>query len=254
MRFVTNEGKPVTIDDASLRTGGANLANLRIKDVDMTFSDLNGADLSNSLLENVNLEKVSMQDANLTRTSFIECNMIGVQFNGAKFGPTSFHGSRLTGADIGKAGFVSQDTRNAEIFQYADISDADFRYVLNPTKDEILQFVNYGRWLEVPQLPIGVTVPASNHNLEQAKWQKSDFQGKTIENANMRQIVLDESNLNSVHLTQIDLASASLKNVLMNDAKLLGIDFTKATLEGSEASGSTFDDVRGFCKSRCFLC
>lgn len=99
--------------NANLRC--ANLSQLCLENIDLSYAKLNLADLRGTNLNKANLAAAQMQSANLSGSNLHKSQLVRANLAGANLSNANLQGADLTNADFSNADLTNADLRGANL-------------------------------------------------------------------------------------------------------------------------------------------
>jgi uncharacterized protein YjbI with pentapeptide repeats len=267
---------------------GADLSGLDLKGADFEDSFLEsvnftGANLKGCNFRNAVLAHAALNESNLDNAVFVNANLGGALFvkakaNGADFSEAilaqadlsgaNFSGARLSGADFSSAKFDNTDFSGVQagmvtffetdltglILKGAKLDKCNFLKVkLNGVDFNGASLVS-AVFLEVNAGMVNfMSADMTNVRfVKQCNFDKADFSGAILNNANLRGTSLNGCNFTAVQLNGADLSECRLNEArfyrtVAKDARFIKADLKGAVMISINAMNTSFqrDDLRG---------
>lgn len=238
----------VNFEDALLESvnfSNANLEGGNFKNAVIAHAVLNGARLANSVFESANLGKASFINADASGANLTGAVLAGTDFTGAKA-----KGAIMQGADFSGAIFNNTDFSEVQAGQITFLETDLCGLTLKGAMLDNCNFLKVkvsGVDFEGASLKSSVFLESSGKMtlfkgadmtnvrfVSQCNFEKADFSGACLNNANLRGSNLDGCNFTSASLNGADLSECKLKASRFFHSVAKDTRFIKADLSGAE--------------------
>ena len=257
--------RAATMDKTDL--SGATMEDTRLNKVDLTsvivdaktkfiMADMTGVDLSKVRWERVDFDSSILKDAIMNDAVFENCKFDDVDFNGAtlddaKFPNSDFPGADFRNASLNDAEFDDADMEGAKHMRQArDIEEVDWDNTTCPdgtNSDDAVSGGCYPDHLDPDATPASAPAPCSEigpgADLSGCVFNRVDWSGRNIANANLTGAIITNSNLRKAIFTGANLTNANLKQSDMTDAVLNGANLSGADITETKFTRANMDSV-----------
>jgi uncharacterized protein YjbI with pentapeptide repeats len=235
--FADSVLKEADITEAA--ASGANFARANIFKADLSQSDFTGATFSGAFLSGARMERTVFSEAKMAgfyaeNTVAIRAEFMGAELTGARFSGADLTEADFSGAIIERANFTGA-TVAVVWFSQARASGAIFRNanLHNSRSDRPVELMG---------------ADFSEANLQDARWQDTDFSGAKFTNANLSNALFigcrfEESDLSGVKAPQADFRKSSLVRASAAGLNLFKGSLRKAELVETDFSGANLYGV-----------
>jgi uncharacterized protein YjbI with pentapeptide repeats len=242
---------------------GANLEGCNFKNAVMAHAALNDANLVNAVFGGANLGGALFINASAGGADFSEAILAHADLSGA-----NFSGARLAGADLSGAKFENTDFSGVQAGLVTFFETDLTGLILKGAKLDKCNFlkvkldgVDFNKASLVSAVFLEVTASMINFMsadmtnvrfVQQCSFDKADFSGAILNNANLRGTSLNGCNftasqLNGADLSECGLNEARFYRTLAKDARFIKADLKGAVMISINAMNASFQraDLRG---------
>ncbi|MCC6544578.1 MAG: DUF2169 domain-containing protein [Nitrospirae bacterium] len=238
----------VNFEDAFLESvnfSNANLEGGNFKNAVIAHAVLNGARLANAVFESANLGKTSFINADASVANLTGAVLAGTDFTGVKA-----RGALMQGADFSGSTFHNTDFSEVQAAQITFLETDLCGLTLKGAMLDNCTFLKVnvnGVDFEGASLKSSVFLESSGKMtlfkgadmtnvrfVSQCNFEKADFSGACLNNANLRGSNLDGCNFTSASLNGADLSECKLKGSRLFRSVAKDTRFIKADLSGAE--------------------
>ncbi len=247
----------------SVNFTGANLEGCNFKNAVLAHAALNDANLADAVLINANMGKAVFAGAKAAGADMTEAILAGADLSGAVFSGARLEGADLSGAKFGDTDFSGVQASMVTFFE----TDLTGLLLKNAKLDKCnflkvkLNGVDFSGASLVSAVFLEVKAGAVNFMnadltnvrfVMQCGFEKADFSGAILDNANLRGSDLNGCNFTAARMNGADLSECGLKEArfyraLAKDARFIKADLKGAVMVSINAMNASFQraDLRG---------